>query len=265
MLNIQRSIPIPRISLEKLINYILSIGENPGIDCSTLKDRGGLDIGKGRGDITRFFQRIGGVVEVYGGDCNIRLTDTGNMLYRALNRDLTLSKMLFHLILYRELPHYRLLINLISEEGPTSVTELHRLINQKMRELSPTAWLNEVAFKAIIGLAVDLGVVEITNGGEVSIRYTASISECIRKAMAPIGSQKVLRLDDLDNCIKQLLGGVLDIKQPLINNLDGCVEPIIAPGPLGPKSTYFKILNEDCVVKQIVNTILSKSVFNDNH
>ncbi|WP_054857984.1 hypothetical protein [Vulcanisaeta sp. JCM 16159] len=132
-----------------------------------------------------------------------------------------------------------------------------------MRELSPTAWLNEVAFKAIIGLAVDLGVVEITNG-EVSIRYTASISECIRKAMVPIGSQKVLRLDDLDNCIKQLLG-VLDIKQPLINNLDGCVEPIIAPGPLGPKSTYFKILNEDCVVKQIVNTILSKSVLNDNH
>ncbi|WP_054857983.1 hypothetical protein [Vulcanisaeta sp. JCM 16159] len=115
MLNIQRSIPIPRISLEKLINYILSIGENPGIDCSTLKDRG-LDIGKGRGDITRFFQRIG-VIEVYG-DCNIRLTDTGNMLYRALNMDLTLSKMLFHLILYRELPHYRLLINLISEEGP---------------------------------------------------------------------------------------------------------------------------------------------------
>lgn len=45
MLNIQRSIPIPRISLEKLINYMLTVGENPGIDCSTIKERG-LDIGK---------------------------------------------------------------------------------------------------------------------------------------------------------------------------------------------------------------------------
>ncbi|WP_243669099.1 hypothetical protein [Vulcanisaeta sp. JCM 16161] len=128
MLNIQRSIPIPRISLEKLINYILVVGENPGINCSAIKDRG-LDIGKGRGDITRFFQRIG-LVEVYG-DCNIRLTDTGNTLYRALNRDLALSKMLLHLILYKELPHYRLLINLISEEGPINIAELHKLINQK--------------------------------------------------------------------------------------------------------------------------------------
>ncbi|GAB6946596.1 hypothetical protein JCM16161A_07260 [Vulcanisaeta sp. JCM 16161] len=260
MLNIQRSIPIPRISLEKLINYILVVGENPGINCSAIKDRG-LDIGKGRGDITRFFQRIG-LVEVYG-DCNIRLTDTGNTLYRALNRDLALSKMLLHLILYKELPHYRLLINLISEEGPINIAELHKLINQKMRDLSPTAWLNEVAFKAIIGLATDLGVVEVVNG-EVSIKYTASVSECIRRAMASIGPQKVLRIDDLNTCIKQSLGGI-DIKQSLINSLDGCVEPIIAPGPLGPKSTYFKILNEDCVVKQVVNTILSKSVLDSNH
>ncbi|GAB6944616.1 hypothetical protein [Vulcanisaeta sp. JCM 14467] len=255
MLNIQRSIPIPRISLEKLINYMLTVGENPGIDCSTIKERG-LDIGKGRGDITRFFQRIG-IVEVYG-DCNIRLTDAGNALYRALNRDVALSKMLFHLILYRELPHYRLLINTISEEGPVSITELHKLINQRMRELSPTAWLNEVAFKALIGLAVDLGVVEVVNG-EVNIRYAASISECIRRAIAPIGNQKVLRLDDLSTCIKQLLGDI-DIRQSLINNLDGCVEPIIAPGPSGPRSTYFRVLNEDCVVKQVVNSILSESV-----
>ncbi len=90
-------------------------------------------------------------MEVYGGDCSVRLTDVGNALYMALNRDVALSKMLFHLILYKELPHYRLLINLISEEGPLSITELHRLINQRIRELSPTAWLNEVAFKAIIG------------------------------------------------------------------------------------------------------------------
>lgn len=132
-----------------------------------------------------------------------------------------------------------------------------------MRDLSPTAWLNEVAFKAIIGLATDLGVVEVVNG-EVSIRYTASVSECIRRSMALIGSQKVLRLDDLSTCIKQSLGG-LDIKQSLINNLDGCVEPIMAPpGPLGPKSTYFKVLNEDCVIKQVVNTILSKSVLSSN-
>ncbi|ADN51336.1 hypothetical protein [Vulcanisaeta distributa] len=260
MLNIQRSIPIPRISLEKLINYILTVGDNPGINCSALKDRG-LEIGKGRGDITRFFQRIG-VVEVYG-DCNIRLTDVGNALYMALNRDVALSKMLFHLILYKELPHYRLLINLISEEGPLSITELHRLINQRIRELSPTAWLNEVAFKAIIGLAVDLGVVEVVNG-EVSIRYTASISECIRRAMVLIGSQKVLRLDDLNACIKQLLGNI-DIKQLLIGSLDGCVEPIIAPGPLGPKSTYFKVLNEDCVVKQVVNVILNRSMLGGGH
>ncbi len=257
MLNIQRSIPIPRISLEKLINYILTVGENPGINCSVMRDKG-LDIGKGRGDITRFFQRIG-IVEVYG-DCNIRLTDTGNALYRALNRDMVLARMLLHLVLYRELPHYRLLINLISEEGGLGIAELHKLINQKIRELSPTAWLNEVAFKAIIGLATDLGVVEVVNG-RVNIKYAASVSECIRRAMAPIGNQKVLRLDNLNTCIRQLLGDI-DIGQSLINNLDGCVEPIIAPGPLGPRSTYFRVLDEDCVIKQVVNSILSKSILN---
>ncbi len=106
---------------------------------------------------------------------------------------------------------------------------------------------------------------EVVNG-EVSIKYTASISECIRRAMVLIGSQKVLRLDDLNACVKQLLGNI-DIKQLLINSLDGCVEPIIAPpGPLGPpKSTYFRVLNEDCVVKQVVNVILNKSVLGSDH
>ena len=257
MLNIQRSIPIPRIGLEKLMNYIIAVGEDPGIECRELRDRG-LDIGKGRGDITRFFQRIG-IVEV-NGDCSIRLTNVGNTLYRALNRDVGLFKMLFHLVLYRELPHYRLLINTISEEGPMGIDELHKSINQRMRELSPTAWLNEVAFKALIGLATDLGVVDVTNG-EVGIRYTASVSECIRRAVVTIGSQRVLRIDELSNCIRQLLGNI-DIRQALVNGLDGCVEPIIAPGPMGPKSTYFRVLDEDCVVRQVVNAILSMPMFN---
>ncbi|MFP3491374.1 MAG: hypothetical protein RXN86_01225, partial [Vulcanisaeta sp.] len=75
MLTIQRSIPIPRIGLNKLINYIVFVGENPGINCSAIRDRG-LDIGKGRGDITRFFQRIG-IVSV-DNECNVKLTDIGN-------------------------------------------------------------------------------------------------------------------------------------------------------------------------------------------
>ncbi|MGC8606031.1 MAG: hypothetical protein ACP5GZ_01255 [Vulcanisaeta sp.] len=255
MLNIQRSIPIPRIGLEKLVNYILAIGENPGINCAAIKDKG-LDIGKGRGDITRFFQRIG-IIEVYG-NCNIKLTNIGNVVYRALNEDLTLAKMLLHLILYRELPHYRLLIDLISDNRSISVSELHELINQKMRELSPTAWLNEVAFKAIIGLATDLEVVNVENG-RIGIKYTASVSECIKGSMVTLNTQKILRLDNLNDCLKRLLRNI-DIKPLLINNLDSCVEPIVAPGLAGPKSTYFKIINEDCVIKQIINTILSMPI-----
>ncbi|BDR91261.1 hypothetical protein [Vulcanisaeta souniana] len=251
MLSIQRSIPIPRIGLEKLINYILLVGENPGINCSVIKEKR-LDIGKGKGDITRFFQRIG-LIEV-DEKCGVRLTEVGNAVFKALNEDLTLAKMLLHLVLYRELPHYRLLIDLISEHEPVGVTELHELANRRIRELSPTAWLNDVAYKALIGLAIDLEVIEVTNN-KVNIRYTASVSECIRKSIAITNNQKILRMDNLNNCLKQLIRN-FDIKASLINNLNNCVEPIVAPGPIGSRNTYFRVIDEDCVVRQVVDAIL---------
>ncbi len=249
MLSIQRSIPIPRIGLEKLINYIIFVGENPGVNCSVIKDKG-LDVGKGRGDITRFFQRIG-IIDV-NNDCNVKLTDVGLVIFNALNTDLSLAKALMHLVLYSELPHYKVLIDVVSEENSIDADELREKINRRIKDLSPTAWINEVAYKALLGLAVDLDVIEIING-KVSIRFTASISECIKKSIVLMNNQKVFRLDDLSQCLSQLFKN-FDIKT-LLNNINGCVEPIVAPGPFGSKSTYFRVVNENCLVKQIINTI----------
>ncbi|KUO80951.1 MAG: hypothetical protein AT714_03245 [Vulcanisaeta sp. OSP_8] len=249
MLTIQRSIPIPRIGLNKLINYIVFVGENPGINCSAIRDRG-LDIGKGRGDITRFFQRIG-IVSV-DNECNVKLTDIGNTLFKTLNNDLALAKTLMHLILYSELPHYRLLIDVISENGTVSVDELHEKINQRMRELSPTAWLNDVAYKALIGLAADLDVIEVV-GNRVSIKYVASVSECIRRSIVILGGQRILRFDDLSNCLRQVFRNLDNTS--LINGIGDCVEPIMAPNPVNARSAYLKVIDEDCVIRRIVNAV----------
>jgi hypothetical protein len=250
MLTIQRSIPIPRIGLSKLINYILFVGENPGVNCSTVRSNG-LDIGKGRGDITRFFERIG--IITVDDECNIELTEMGRVLFNALNTDLYLAKILMHLLLYSELPHYRLLIDTVSKEGSMDIKELRDRVNQRMRELSPTAWLNDVAFKALIGLAVDLDVIEVV-GDRVSMKHVASVSECIRRSIVILGGQRILRFDDLSNCLRQVFRNLDNAS--LINGISDCVEPVMAPNPVNARSAYLKVIDEDCVVKRIINTVL---------
>lgn len=249
MLSIQRSIPIPRIGLDKLINYIIAVGESPGINCSTIKERG-LDIGKGRGDITRFFMRIN-MVQVRD-DCSVFLTEIGNKVYNALINDISLGKSMLHLILYNELPHYKLLIDLVAEEGEVSINELFQKLNDRVHALSPTAWVNEVAFKALIGLARDLDVIEVSNG-RVSLRYTASVSECLRKSSVLLDGQKIIKMSELESCLRGTVKNVNVIA--LINEIRDCVEPIVAPG-LNPKSSYFKVINESCVIKALLNALL---------
>ncbi len=250
MLGIQRSIPIPRIGIDKLINYIITVGENPGINCSTLRSKG-LDIGKGRGDITRFFARIG-IVRV-GEDCSVALTEVGQGIYRALIRDVYLGKSLLHLVLYSELPHYRLLMDLVAMEGEVGVDDLFKKVNERVRELSPSAWINEVAFKALLGLGKDLGVINVSNG-RVSLRHAAAVSECLRSASVELDGQEIVRLGDLESCLRGVVGAFDSGR--FMDMVRDCVEPIVAPGT-NPRASYLKILNRECVLRALLSTLLS--------
>lgn len=249
MLSIQRSIPIPRIGLDKLVNYIVTVGENPGINCSVIKEKG-LDIGKGKGDITRFFMRIN-VVQVKD-NCAIFLTEIGEKVYRALINDVSLGKSMLHLVLYNELPHYKLLIDLIANEGEVSLNELFQRLNEKVHSISPTAWVNEVAFKTLIGLARDLDVIDVSNG-KVSLRYTASVSECLRNASVSLDGQEIIKVSELKACLGSIIKDVN--MDAFMTEIKDCVEPIVAPG-INPKSSYFKIINKDCVIKALLNALL---------
>ncbi|MFB6470976.1 MAG: hypothetical protein TU36_007085 [Vulcanisaeta sp. AZ3] len=182
------------------------------------------------------------------------MTEIGNTIFKALNNDIYLAKTLMHLIFYNEIPHYKLLIITVSERDLISLNELHEEVNHRIRELSPTAWLNDVAFKTLIGLAVDLDVIKVEDG-KVSIRYAASVSECIRVSIVSLGGQRILRTDELNNCLRRIFNG-LNTEQ-LINNIsaDGCVEPIIAPSRTNPKAAYLKVLDENCIVRQVIKEI----------
>jgi hypothetical protein len=252
MLRVQRSIPIPRISLDRLIKYVVRVGEEPGVGIGTLRGEG-LDFGKGRGDITRFFQVVG-IVEVDQG--SVRLTPLGMRLLEAFNNDVRMGMLLMHIILYRELPQYSILVDTVSERGELSTEELYAEVNRRIRELSPTAWVNEVAFKALLGLSSDLGIIEV-RGDRVRLSHLGLPEDCVRRYSVNVGGRVMLRTRDLEDCLSRLVGRGVDSMKALGEAAGvGCIEWVMAPGSTGPWSSYMRITDEECLIRKLTESIL---------
>lgn len=159
-ITVQRSVTFPPIRLRRIDEYVLYVARHrPTLDA--LRE-GGLDIGRGRGDITRFLERIG-VVEVGAGA--VSLTKLGERLV-SLREALGVS--VYHALFYKRVPQYMYLVDSVREAGVVGVENLHGVLNEKISKTSPTAWVNKVAFKALLQIAEELGVLEKV---EASIRY----------------------------------------------------------------------------------------------
>lgn len=156
VVTVQRSITFPPIKLRRIDAYVMYIArKNASLD--ELRESG-LEIGRGKGDITRFLERLR-VVEVINGAVTLSALGKTLVSYREW-----LGPAVYHALLYQRVPQYRLLIDAVKEMGGVGSEALHTAVNDRLSRISPTAWLNKVAFKTLLQIAEDLGAVERQNG-----------------------------------------------------------------------------------------------------
>ena len=155
VVTVQRSITFPPIRLRRIDEYVMYIARRN----ATLNDlrESGLEIGRGKGDITRFLERLK-VVEVVNGV--VVLTTLGKTLVSLRE---WLGHAVYHPLLYQRVPQYKLLIDVVRERN-IGIEELHAAVNDRLLKISPTAWLNKVAFKTLLQIAEDLGAVDKQGG-----------------------------------------------------------------------------------------------------
>ncbi|MGC9049765.1 hypothetical protein [Pyrobaculum sp.] len=156
VITVQRSITFPPIRLRRIDEYVAYVAKHtPTLD--ELREVG-LEIGRGRGDITRFLERIK-VVEVSNG--RAALTALGRQLVSL--REI-LGVAVYHALFFQRVPQYRLLVEVLADLNEGDFDGLHKAVNDRLSGISPSAWLNKVAFKTILQIAEDVGAVERDNG-----------------------------------------------------------------------------------------------------
>ncbi len=197
-LNVQRSVPFPRVSLSKLLAYIEALGSNYGVLTRDEVRERGLDIGKGKGDITRFFLRMELVRE---GKDGIELTQHGWVIYDAIRMGEGVKQL--HSYLASMLPQYKLLMDILISRGPLDEDSLFNELNEEIRKISPSSWVNKVAFKALLGLLIDANLAVKT--GRV-VRYingdpTVRISACIDNNAVRLGDYYLISVNKLSKCL----------------------------------------------------------------
>jgi len=238
MQSVIRSIPIPRISLSRILRYIEYLCEKGEVKCIDLKNHG-LDFGRGVGDITRFLRNIG-VVQVENDLAKLSSREICSLL-----RSKILVKVYMHNLLYERLLQYRLIFDIVRRHGSVRLEELHVKVNEELSKICPNAWINNVAFKTLIGFLEDLDLA--CRKGNVVV-YTgkvfSQVERCIEESSRSLGETKILDVTLLAEC--------LDIDAKILEDLlSGLLVDYKAPG-----RTYKKIdVNVD-----IVSTLLSRGL-----
>lgn len=186
---LQRSITFPPIRLKKIDDYVIYITTHE-VSLEELKERG-FDIGKGKGDITRFLERLK-IVEVLNG--SVRLTALGRR-FVTLKEILGLS--IYHALFFQRVPQYRLLVEILKEVREVRREDLYNLVNDRISKISPTAWVNKVAFKTLLQIAEDLNVAK-RNGNIYSFLedpVERSVIEYYKRYGVKIGQSFYVRPD----------------------------------------------------------------------
>ncbi len=147
VVTVQRSITFPPIKLKRIDEYVLYVARN-NASLEELRERG-LEIGRGRGDISRFLERLK-VVEVVNGV--VALTPLGRALVSL--REL-LGPAVYHALFYQGVPQYRLLIDAVRDAGNIGVEELHVAVNDRLSKILPTAVAQQGGVKTLLQKAED--------------------------------------------------------------------------------------------------------------
>ncbi|GEM_PF-576144 len=246
----QRSIPIPRVKIDRLIKYLIYLSERGEVSVKELKDSN-LDFGRGRGDITRFYKMIQ-LVEIH--EDKVRLTRSGKTLCRYLSTNTLLGYNMFHKILYNKIIPYRLMIDLVCKYGSMSEHELYLMVNEELSKISPSSWINNVAYKTLLGLALDLKVVE-RRGKEVLCNVASNYEEIFRKclldASVDMSGRYVISISEFLKCIES---EGLRIPVENIQNL-ASIEPLITP-KLSSNNVEYVIINDlDLFIRELLRIL----------
>lgn len=149
---VQRSVTFPPIKLKRIDEYIKFVATRQPTP-SELREVG-IEIGRGRGDITRFLERLGVVEQAQG---RVALTPLGRHL--ASLRE-ALGVAVYHALFFQRLPQYRVMVEAVAEGREGDLETLFKTVNTKLSAISPSVWINKVAFKTLIQIGEDVGVLE---------------------------------------------------------------------------------------------------------
>jgi len=182
-----RSVPFPPISISRIVEYIRYVGERGYVSVSELKDKG-IEIGKGRGDITRFLTWLGIV-----GDSNqgIYLTNLGRVLLELVE---AIGVSAFHAPLYVMVQPYRSLIDYVASNGQVNVSGIESVLGM----------LNRVARKTVIRFGIDTGAISMIGD---TVRYLGDpvkngLSRCLGNHPSMNDVARCLPSSiDMSNCI----------------------------------------------------------------
>ncbi len=237
VLGSQRSIPFPRIRIDKLVDYLKSVAEGR-LSVDELKERG-LDFGKGKGDLTRFFERLG-VVKVDDG--YVELTDIGHRLVELLD---VKGAFAIHELLLSNIPQYEALVKVLKALGRAGEDELMAKVNDEVKRQYPSTWVNKVALRAMLGILKDLGIVAKKGGEYVYLGgvEAGSVNECLNRLSVTMGGEYLVSLVELSNC----LGRQIDASA-----LSNCGHLITSPGDI-----LLKYRDPACVVMALARGILA--------
>jgi len=240
MYTLLRSIPIPRISLDRIVSYLKYVCEKGSATCAELKDNK-LDFGRGIGDITRFLRSLG-LVEVE--QERVRIADERVC---KLIKSVKTAKLLLHSILYTRLLQYKVALDILRECRCMKLDEFHSKINEKLAEYSPNTWLNNVTFKTVVGFLEDLGFAR-RQGSQIvyTERGVDLVKQCLEANSQKIGTTVLVDVENVARCLE------LDV-ETVLRLLEGSISPYKAPGG----KLYAKLLvdlNE--LVKRVVEASL---------
>jgi len=180
-----RSIPFPPISLRKILDYLRYVGERGVVAVLELRSRG-LDIGKGRGDITRFLAWLGMISVVDG---SVSLTSRGRAL---LELSVSLGLSAFHAPLYSIVEPYRKLIDSVADNGRVPLSDVEHLLSD----------LNSVARKTVIRFGIDVGAISVDGSSIIYVGdpIHSSVSKCLGDSPTISDIPRCIPVD-VDGCI----------------------------------------------------------------
>ncbi|NPB00213.1 MAG: hypothetical protein GXO10_02465 [Crenarchaeota archaeon] len=177
---VQKSIPFPPTRLEKIVNYLLYIKDKP-VSVQELKERK-VDFGRGRGDITRFLSQIG-LIEIE--NSKVRLSRLGKVLVEFVrdNRPSIMFKILFNNYMIDRVLTYRILIDTLRDIGRARFEDLYTIVNDVLKKTSPSLWINKVAYRSLVTLALDLEIVEKRSNILIYVDHSYRVKSVVELSM----------------------------------------------------------------------------------